>query len=257
MERVWGAPDLLRLAGVLALSLLFLCVWVPARAAPLRVGLDSNYPPFSRVDRRGHASGFDLEVAEELCQAMGRQCEFVFLPLDGLLESMRNGGLDLLMGVSETDERREFMDFSKPYFRARSGYIGRPGDVGTGKDGVVRIGARGGSVQVSHLRNRRAERAEVVQAEFGRLLDMLCAGELDLVLANDLAGYSFLLSERGRDFEVLGDPLPLDSFPSLVSIGVRKGDEDLREEVNRAIRTIRFSGAFGRINRNYFPYTLY
>ena len=85
MERVWGAPDLLRLAGVLALSLLFLCVWVPARAAPLRVGLDSNYPPFSRVDRRGHASGFDLEVAEELCQAMGRQCEFVFLPLDGLL----------------------------------------------------------------------------------------------------------------------------------------------------------------------------
>ena len=89
------------------------------------------------------------------------------------------------------------------------------------------------------------------------LLDMLCAGELDLVLANDLAGYSFLLSERGRDFEVLGDPLPLDSFPSLVSIGVRKGDEDLREEVNRAIRTIRFSGAFGRINRNYFPYILY
>ena len=112
-------------------------------------------------------------------------------------------------------------------------------------------------MQVSHLRNRRAERAEVVQAEFGRLLDMLCAGELDLVLANDLAGYSFLLSERGRDFEVLGDPLPLDSFPSLVSIGVRKGEEDLREEVNRAIRTIRFSGAFGRINRNYFPYTLY
>ena len=104
---------------------------------------------------------------------------------------------------------------------------------------------------------RRAERAEVVQAEFGRLLDMLCAGELDLVLANDLAGYSFLLSERGRDFEVLGDPLPLDSFPSLVNIGVRKGEEGLREELNRAIRSIRFSGVFGRINRNYFPYTLY
>ena len=119
MERVWGAPDLLRLAGVLALSLLFFGLSAPASAAPLRVGLDSNYPPFSLVDRRGHASGFDLEVAEELCRAMGRQCEFVFLPLDGLLESMRNGGLDLLLGVSETDGRREFMDFSKPYFRAR------------------------------------------------------------------------------------------------------------------------------------------
>ena len=28
MERVWGAPDLLRLAGVLALSLLFFGVYV-------------------------------------------------------------------------------------------------------------------------------------------------------------------------------------------------------------------------------------
>lgn len=257
MERVWGAPDLLRLAGVLALSLLFFGVSAPASGAPLRVGLDSNYPPFSLVDRRGHASGFDLEVAEELCRAMGRQCEFVFLPLDGLLESMRKGGLDLLMGVSETRERRTFMDFSKPYFRARSGYIGRPGDVGTGEEGVVRIGAREGSVQAGHLRNRRAERAVVVQAEFGRLLDMLCAGELDLILANDLAGYSFLLSKRGRDFEVLGDPLPLGSLPNLVSIGVRKGEDELRKELNRAIRDIRFSGAFGRINRNYFPYTLY
>ena len=98
MERVWGAPDLLRLAGVLALSLLFFGLSAPASAAPLRGGLDSNYPPFSLVARRGHASGFDLEVAEELCRAMGRQCEFVFLPLDGLLESMRNGGLDLLLG---------------------------------------------------------------------------------------------------------------------------------------------------------------
>ena len=56
---------------------------------------------------------------------------------------------------------------------------------------------------------------------------------------------------------MLGDPLPLDSFPSLVNIGVRKGEEGLREELNRAIRSIRFSGAFGRINRSYFPYTLY
>ena len=70
MERVWGAPDLLRLAGVLALSLLFFGVSAPAWAAPLRVGLDSNYPPFSLVDRRGHASGFDLEVAEELNRAI-------------------------------------------------------------------------------------------------------------------------------------------------------------------------------------------
>ena len=115
MERVWGAPDLLRLAGVLALSLLFFGLSA-RRRPPVAGGPGQQLSSFSLVDRRGHASGFDLEVAEELCRAMGRQCEFVFLPLDGLLESMRNGGLDLLLGVSETDGRREFMDFSKPIF---------------------------------------------------------------------------------------------------------------------------------------------
>ncbi len=258
MARVGEAPRPLYIAGLfVVLCLLFSCTWATAQTAPLRVGLDSNYPPFSALDRRGHASGFDLEVAEELCRAMGRRCEFVFQPLDRLLETMRHGGLDLLMGVSGTQDRLVYMDFSQPYFRARSVYIGRAGSGSAGPEDVVRIGGRGGSVQRAHALGRRGDRAVVVHDEFGRLLDMLCAGRLDLILANDLAAYAFLLSERGENFDVLGDPLPLDAFPRQASIGVRKGEDELLQTVNRAIRDIRFSGAFRRINRNYFPYSLY
>lgn len=255
MGRGW-IPGPLKLAGILALCLLLCVNQISAQTAPLRVGLDSNYPPFSRLDMRGHAEGFDLEVAVALCAAMHRRCDFIFQPLDHLLESMRNGKLDLVMGVSETDDRLIFMDFSAFYLRARSIYIGKTGDTGV-RQGTVRVGARQGSVQNGYLRSCLAESGELVQDEFGRLLDMLCAGELDMVLANDLAAYFFLLSERGQDFDVLGDPLPLDSFPSLVRIGVRKGEDELRQAVDHAIRDIRFSGAFGRINRSYFPYTLY
>ncbi|MSS27144.1 transporter substrate-binding domain-containing protein [Desulfovibrio sp. PG-178-WT-4] len=256
MAKVGQALRPLSIAGFLVLSLLLSWTWA-AETAPLRVGLDSNYPPFSRLDRRGHGAGFNLEVAEELCRAMGRRCEFEFQPLDRLLETMRHGGLDLLMGVCSTQDRLTYMDFSQPYFRSRSVYIGRAGNGSDGPKGMVRIGARGGSVQLAHALSRRGDRAVVAPDEFGRLLDMLCAGELDLILANDLAAYSFLLSERGQDFDVLGDPLPLDSLPGLVRIGVRKDEDELRQAVDRAIRDIRFSGAFGRINRSYFPYSLY
>lgn len=220
-------------------------------------GLDSNYPPFSHQDKRGHPVGFDLEVAQALCAALHRPCTFVFRSLDGLLDAMREGSLDLLMGVSETPERSAYMEFSEPYFRARSVYIGRPGVESFSVGQTVKIGVRKGSVQMDHALRRRGDRAEVVADEFGVILRKLAHGELDMVLANDLAAYAFLISDRGQDFEVLGEPLPLESFPHAVRIGVNKGARGLREAVNQGIREIRFNGTFGRINRNFFPYTLY
>lgn len=255
MFMIWGAKRLLRSLGIF--PVLFFLLQSPSCPAPLTIGLDSNYPPFSHQDKRGHPVGFDLEVAQALCAAMQRPCVFVFRPLDGLLDAMREGGLDLLMGVSQTPERSAFMEFSEPYFRSRSVYIGRPGAESFNRGQTVKIGARKGSVQMSHVLRRRAHRAEIVADEFGVILSKLVCGELDMILANDLAAYAFLISDRGQDFEVLGEPLPLESFPGAVRIGVRKGAKDVREAVDRGLRDLRFSGAFGRINRNFFPYTLY
>lgn len=201
--------------------------------------------------------GFDLEVAQAICAAMQRPCVFVFRPLDALLDALRQGELHMVMGVSRTPERSAFMEFSEPYFRSRSVYMGRPGAESFNNGQTVRIGVRKGSVQMSHALRRRGERAEIVTDEFGVILHKLACGELDMILTNALAAYAFLISDRGQDFEVLGEPLPLESLPGEVRIGVRMGAEDLREAVNRGIRDIRFSGALGRINRNFFPYTLY
>lgn len=255
MTMIRGAKRLPRSLGIF-LALFFL-LQSPLRSAPLTIGLDSNYPPFSYQDKRGHPVGFDLEVAQALCAAMRRPCVFVFRPLDGLLNAMREGELDLLMGVSQTPGRSAFMAFSEPYFRSRSVYIGRPGAESFNRGQTVKIGARKGSVQMSHVLRRRGERAEVVADEFGVILHKLACGELDMVLTNDLAAYAFLISDRGQDFDVLGEPLPLESLPGAVRIGVRPGADDLREAVNQGLRDLRFSGAFGRINRSFFPYTLY
>lgn len=244
-------------AGIFLAAFFLLQPHPQARSEGLNVGLDSNYPPFSHQDKRGRPVGFDLEVAQALCAALRRPCEFVFRPLDGLLEAMREGDLDLLMGVSRTPERSAFMEFSSPYFRSRSVYIARPGAESFNHGPTVKIGVRKGSVQMRHALRRQGERAEVVADEFGVILRKLARGELDMILTNDLAGYAFLISEPGRDFEVLGEPLPLESVSGSVRIGVRKGATGLRDAVDQGIRDIRFSGAFGRINRNFFPYTLY
>lgn len=94
----------------------------------------------------------------------------------------------------------------------------------------MKIRARNSSVQMNHLLRRRGNRAEVVADEFGLILYTLARGELDMILANDMAAYAFLLLDRGQDFEVLGEPLPLKSFPGAVRTSGRKGAKDVRED---------------------------
>ena len=247
----------LHILGILALFFLSSQAWAEEKIARLRVGLDSDYPPFSFLNERGSHSGFDLDVAKALCESMACRCEFVYQPFDGLLETLRRGEIDLLMGVSDTAARRPYMDFSVPYFHARSIYIGRPGVLNLDSEAAMRVGVRAGTVQMIYVENYQPRRTTIIREQFGRLLDMLCRGDLDMILANDLAAYIFLLSERGQEFDVLGEPLPLESFPSDVRVGVRKGAGKLRENVDMAIKNIRMDGTFGRINQDYFPYTLY
>lgn len=225
---------------------------------PLKIGIDSDYPPFSYKEDERYV-GFDVETAEALCASMQRDCVFVALPFDALLAAMGRGELDMIFGVSATDERARCMDFSEPYFRARSMYMGKADNVPRSReeDGRKRIGVRAGTVQMEYLLRQWGDRAAIVHGAYGDILDKLCAGELDVVLANDLAGFAFLKSARGEAFDVVGDPLPLEVFPSVVRIGIRKGMDSLRKSVDEAITDIRFNGEYGRINRKYFPYSLY
>ncbi len=229
-----------------------------SNVAPLKIGIDSAYPPFS-YERNGGYAGFDVEIAEALCASMGRSCVFVGLPFDALLDAMREGRLDLIFGVSATEERAQYMDFSEYYFRARSIYIGRTDGAppAGGETGKKRIGVRAGTVQMLHILQQWGDRGLLVVGPYSAVLDKLCAGELDFVLVNNLAGYAFLTSGRGEPFDVWGDPLPSDAFPSEVRIGVRKDARDLRDAVDRAIADIRFNGEYGRINRRYFSFSLY
>ncbi len=43
----------------------------------LRIGVEGAYPPFSETNSSGEVVGFDIDIANALCEAMNRQCELV------------------------------------------------------------------------------------------------------------------------------------------------------------------------------------
>ena len=239
-------------------------LWFPAFAAaeehaPLKVGLEDYYPPFALTDETGRHSGFDHEIGEALCNALSRPCDMVVLPFDDLLAAMRRGELDMLIdGLAPSADRLEYMDFTDSYYRSRSIYIGRPGQT-IDVEGLrgKKIGSQIDTLQGRFLQEHWGNVADVTLLSYEEVLGKLYSGELDVALVDGLPGYAFLKSEQGSEFVVLDDPLPPNTLLSEARIGVRKGDDKLREALNKAIVHIRLNGEYDRITRKYFAFSIY
>jgi arginine/ornithine transport system substrate-binding protein len=68
----------------------------------------------------------------------------------------------------------------------------------------------------------------------------------------------FLATEAGKNYEFVG-PSYVDKqwFGDGVGIAIRKGDNELRQKLNKAIDGIRATGEYQKINAKYFDFDVY
>ncbi|PXC06125.1 ABC transporter substrate-binding protein, partial [Pseudomonas aeruginosa] len=87
----------------------------------------------------------------------------------------------------------------------------------------------------------------------------LVMGRLDASLQGAVqASYGFLDKPVGKDFELAGAVLDDPRYFGVGDgIGLRKEDVALREDLNKALATIRANGTYARINARYFDFDLY
>src|SRR5262249_47900415 len=57
-------------------------------AEKLVLGNEGSYPPFSMVDASGKLTGFEPELAREMCKRMGVECEIVVMDFKGLIPAL-------------------------------------------------------------------------------------------------------------------------------------------------------------------------
>lgn len=98
----------------------------------LRVGLEANYAPFNwsqTNDKDGavpisnspgeYANGYDVWMAKQIADGLGRKLEIVKVEWDGLMPSLISGKIDaIIAGMSPTAERKETIDFTDNYYNS-------------------------------------------------------------------------------------------------------------------------------------------
>ncbi|MFW5791808.1 MAG: transporter substrate-binding domain-containing protein [Desulfohalobiaceae bacterium] len=233
-----------------------------ARADTLRIATEGAYPPFNSLNDQGELEGFDVDIAAALCQAMGRECELVAVEWEEIINGLVQGSYDMIVAsMARTPERDKLVDFTNHYYRSRSAFVAVAG----AQFDITPEGLRGKvlcapvkTVQADYLQRSYGDLATVkLSSDTEEAFDLLVAGDVHVVLSDSLNCLEFLTSEKGQGFDFIGEALPAEDHSSSAHIAVREGDDALRTEINQALQTIRLDGTYDRINRRYFPFSIY
>lgn len=228
--------------------------------AKVRVGVEGNYPPFSKMGADGKLTGFDIDIALALCEQMKVQCTLVQQEWDGMMPALSAKKFDMIVAsMTITDERKKAADFSDPYYSVPSRFIAKAGAFKDHSPAAF----KGKKIVV--LRN--SPRAKYVAEQYKDSEVLLVAKETDVYLelaagrgdigfgSTVVSGEAFLKKPEGKGFAQVGAPLNLDGGGG-VGIAFRKGDTELRDKVNAALKAIKANGTYKKLADQYFDFDI-
>jgi len=248
----------------------------------VRIATEGAYPPWNATDSSGKLIGFEVDLAEDLCQRMAVTCEIVAQDWEGIIPSLTAGKYDVIMaGMSITDQRKKVISFT-------DSYAGTPAYFAVLKDSDL-AGYQSAMDKANLEEVSSDEQAEIdglkealdgkavgvqvatthanfVDEYLGDAVDMrsydtqenldldLQAGRIDAALASASYWQPLLETEKGADFVLIGPGLNGGPFGKGVGAGIRQEDTDLVTMFNQAIADAKADGTINRLAQQWFGF---
>jgi polar amino acid transport system substrate-binding protein len=234
----------------------------PAQKPAIRIAIEGAYPPFNFIDQNNELQGFEVDLLKALCDVMKAECVLVQHEWDGIVKGLINREYDAIMSSLEITERRQKrIAFSDPYYRIPAVFIGSkdapPGEVSPGAMAGKRIGTTERSDHEAYLKEFYKASEIVLYAKPDEANLDLLVGRLDAVFGDELLLTKFLESREGECCHILGDAPTEPAYKrELYGIAMRKDDEALRAQFNRAIAQVKADGTYDRIRAQYFSFDI-
>lgn len=228
-------------------------------AGPLKVAIDPTYEPFTFKSADGQPTGFDVDIANALCEQIKRKCEFVEQVWDSMIPGLNAKKYDVIISsMSITDDRLKEVDFTDKYYNTPSRLVLKKGSKFTDAASIKgkKIGVLKGSTQEKYALGDLKPAGVIVnsyEAQDQVYLDIK-SGRLDGTVADymEVTG-GFLSKPEGAKYELVGPDLKQPQYFGYgAGIALRKGEDKLKGELNEAIKAIRSNGTYKTLNDKYF-----
>ena len=223
----------------------------------IRIAFDVPYEPFEYKTPDGELTGFEVELAEAMCEELKADCEFVIQAWDGMIPGLLARKFDAIMSsMSITPERAERVLFSEPYYNTPGGWFARDGfdtDV-TDMDAMEgkTLGVQRGTTMDTYVTENMGGIVSIKRYTTADDMVLDLEGQrLDVVFVDYPVGEQTILTKDG--FKEVSEPVKLGEG---VGVAMRKRDKELANRVNAALRKLKKDGTYDEIMNKYFNYDI-
>ncbi len=210
-----------------------------------------GYPPFNFINEKDEVIGFDVDVANEVAKRLGMKMEYVTTAWDGIIEGLRAGRYDGILGsMAITEKREKVVDFSVPYYYSGAQLIvrkdsGIKGPEDLTKDSVV--GLATGTTFEKDAEKLGVE-AKLYEDDNQTLMELLNK-RVDAVITDRIVGLNALKKLKSGDQLTLAGKL---LRKETMGVAFRSDDDELREKVNTVLKEMHEDGTLSQISAKWF-----
>jgi signal transduction histidine kinase len=216
----------------------------------LKVMGDQAYPPYEFLNEQGQPDGFSVAVIRAALETMNIEYNITLGPWSEVMDSLRGGRIDLVMGMYKTLERDKEFDFSIPHFISSYAIFVRKGSKITSIKDIFNktIIVQKGDLAHDFLLEKEIGNKLIVTRDAKDVLLRLSAGEGDCGITARFQSVSLIEHEGIKNIESIGPPILQRKY----CIAVQEGNYSLLSELNEGLNIIKTNGIYDEIHDKWF-----
>ena len=226
------------LIGVLLISILPGC---GQAALKVRIATDATWPPFEYVDEQTmEIVGFDIDLINAIADEAGLDIEIINVSWDPLLAGMAQCQYDAaISAMTITEERKEAMLFSNPYFEAGQLVTVQYGntDIASKEDlGGKTVGAQigtTGSFEVEKIAGATLKTYD----DIGLAMQDLMNGQIDAVISDNPLAMGYANANPDK-LKTVGAVFTSEYY----GIAVCKTEPEILDKINEGLAKVKADG---------------
>ena len=219
-----------------------------AAGGTLIMATNAEFPPYEFHEGE-QIVGIDVEIAQAIADELGMEMEIEDIAFDSIIPEITSGKADMgLAGMTVTEDRKQSVDFSDTYAHASQMIIVKEDSEIAGPDdlkGIV-VGVQLGTTGDIYVSDLEADGTTVERYNKGfEAVQALSQGKIDAVVIDGEPAKTFVAETAG--LKILDEAFTEEEY----AIAVKKGNTELLDKINGALKTLGENGKLDEIVANY------
>lgn len=219
-----------------------------AAGGVLVMATNAEFPPYE-FHEGDKVVGIDADIAAAIAAELGMELEIEDIAFDSIIPEITSGKADMgLAGMTVTEDRKMSVDFSDTYATASQMIIVKEDSTIAGPDdlkGVV-VGVQLGTTGDIYVSDLEAEGTVVERYNKGfEAVQALSQGKIDAVVIDGEPAKTFVSQTEG--IKMLDEAFTEEEY----AIAVKKGNTELLDKINAALKTLKEDGTLDEIVAKY------